>query len=30
MDPSNRTLRCPLCGRAAIWTDNPSRPFCSE
>lgn len=30
MHASNRTLHCPLCGRAAVWTDNPSRPFCSE
>jgi endogenous inhibitor of DNA gyrase (YacG/DUF329 family) len=30
MDASKRTVRCPLCGRATPWTDNPHRPFCSE
>jgi endogenous inhibitor of DNA gyrase (YacG/DUF329 family) len=23
-------MLCPLCGKPAIWEDNPSRPFCSE
>lgn len=21
---------CPTCQRPTVWTDNPSRPFCSE
>ena len=22
--------KCPLCGKATTWKDNPNRPFCSE
>jgi endogenous inhibitor of DNA gyrase (YacG/DUF329 family) len=22
--------KCPNCGKAAEWKDNPARPFCSE
>lgn len=26
-----RTVKCPVCGKAALYEDaNPSRPFCSE
>jgi hypothetical protein len=28
--PPVRTVRCPTCRRESSWTDNPSRPFCSE
>jgi endogenous inhibitor of DNA gyrase (YacG/DUF329 family) len=21
-------VRCPICGKAVAWTDNPDRPFC--
>ncbi len=24
------TVRCPICGTAVRWRDNPYRPFCSE
>ncbi|OOR90072.1 DNA gyrase inhibitor YacG [Moraxella caviae] len=24
------TYPCPTCQKPATWTDNPSRPFCSE
>ena len=23
-------MKCPTCGKAAEWQDNPFRPFCSE
>ena len=23
-------MKCPLCGKATMWKDNPHRPFCSE
>ena len=23
-------MKCPLCGKATTWKDNPHRPFCSE
>ena len=23
-------MKCPTCGKAAEWKDNPFRPFCSE
>jgi endogenous inhibitor of DNA gyrase (YacG/DUF329 family) len=23
-------LKCPVCGKKTFWSDNPSRPFCSE
>ncbi|MCK4501917.1 MAG: DNA gyrase inhibitor YacG [Desulfuromonadales bacterium] len=23
-------VKCPRCGKKSIWSDNPSRPFCSE
>jgi hypothetical protein len=23
-------VRCPRCGNAVAWEDNPFRPFCSE
>jgi endogenous inhibitor of DNA gyrase (YacG/DUF329 family) len=23
-------MKCPICGAAAAWKDNPHRPFCSE
>ena len=25
-----RQVRCPACGKPALWVDNPWRPFCSE
>ncbi|HZV82654.1 MAG TPA: DNA gyrase inhibitor YacG [Geobacteraceae bacterium] len=24
------SVKCPICKREVQWTDNPSRPFCSE
>jgi endogenous inhibitor of DNA gyrase (YacG/DUF329 family) len=30
MSRPGRPIRCPLCGRATSWQDNPHRPFCSE
>lgn len=24
------TITCPQCKKPVTWTDNPSRPFCSE
>jgi uncharacterized protein len=27
--PANRRVRCPTCGTATTWRDNPQRPFCS-
>jgi hypothetical protein len=27
--PANRRGRCPTCGAATSWRDNPQRPFCS-
>ncbi len=30
MDRSERTVRCPVCGRPTAWHENPHRPFCSE
>ena len=27
--PTNRCVRCPTCGAATVWRDNPQRPFCS-
>jgi endogenous inhibitor of DNA gyrase (YacG/DUF329 family) len=26
---SGRQVRCPTCGAATGWRDNPQRPFCS-
>jgi len=23
-------VMCPICGKEAIWEENPYRPFCSE
>jgi endogenous inhibitor of DNA gyrase (YacG/DUF329 family) len=23
-------MKCPICGKAVEWKDNPFRPFCSE
>ncbi len=25
-----RKVRCPICGKKALWEGNPFRPFCSE
>jgi uncharacterized protein len=27
--PASRRVRCPTCGAATSWRDNPQRPFCS-
>jgi endogenous inhibitor of DNA gyrase (YacG/DUF329 family) len=27
--PKHRGVRCPTCGAATPWHDNPQRPFCS-
>jgi endogenous inhibitor of DNA gyrase (YacG/DUF329 family) len=27
---AQRRVRCPTCGRAALWSNNPQRPFCSR
>ncbi len=27
---NNIEINCPRCGEKTFWTDNPSRPFCSE
>ena len=27
--PASRRVRCPTCGAATVWRDNPQRPFCS-
>jgi hypothetical protein len=23
-------VRCPICRKVVVWTDNPDRPFCCE
>lgn len=23
-------IKCPVCGKEAVWEGNPFRPFCSE
>ena len=28
--PAIPSFPCPQCGKPSHWTDNPSRPFCSE
>ncbi len=30
METVERIIRCPRCGKMAVWQDNPSRPFCSD
>ncbi|HEY5973285.1 MAG TPA: DNA gyrase inhibitor YacG [Geobacteraceae bacterium] len=27
---SCKSHHCPVCRKMTVWTDNPSRPFCSE
>jgi len=27
---SLNNIKCPYCGKTAIWEGNPFRPFCSE
>jgi uncharacterized protein len=25
-----KKMKCPVCGKEAVWEGNPDRPFCSD